>query len=120
MYNNLFTSELTTAETTLLQNTLSLYEELTVDSCGDVNILGIDLKENETAEQHADRIEHIVSEMQFKLVRHHVMSDFECESLWGMLQDAIDQYDITNGEIGALNTENDRIMSIHICELIRK
>lgn len=115
MYNNQFTSMLTAAEATLLHHTLNEYTNLVY-----VNILGLELDKDENAlvEQRDSRIAQAMIEMHICITSQLSMSDAQCESIWGMFQDAIDQYDISDGEIGALETEDDRAAAIHICKLI--
>lgn len=116
MYNNRFTSSLTDAEMQLIHRALNEYKDLLY-----VNIIGLELSEDEPilVDKHSDSIEQAMLEMHICISSQLSMSDAQCESIWSMFQDAIDQYDISDGT-EVIRDEDDREMAIHVCQLLNR
>lgn len=115
-----FYEDLSSADYYLITEGLKLYRELLLDSAGDIDILGVwdanpllGIVEREVSAMMA------INDIGERVRSHHSLNTDQITGIYNMLIDAIEQYDVTGGEVGLLDGRFAREQANNICRVIR-
>lgn len=89
----------------LLVECLKFYRELTIDAAGDIDVLGMwDHEDRCASTRHLEAMFYSdVQELIDKVEQGKSLTTGQWWAIYDMLADAVEQYDITHGEVGVLN-----------------
>lgn len=105
----------------LIAEGLRLYRELTLDSCGDIDMLDLydrtrsELTDKERDDAYYARVQNIIDDV----LAGKPMSSSAWWSIYWMLNDAIDQFDISHGEVGLLRSDDEYDDAMMMCWVIK-
>lgn len=89
----------------LLVECLKFYREFTIDSCGEIDVLGMwDHEDHCSSTRHLEaQFYSDVQELIDKVEQGKSLTTDQWWAIYDMLADAVDQWDISRGETGVLN-----------------
>lgn len=88
---------------------LSDYRDLYVESAGDVNIMGLTFEEDLSIEMSRNTKLWMTVDKIIARVNANLMFEEDFQVIYSCFNDALDQFDISNGECGFIQSEDDRV-----------